>query len=237
MASLLLAYGHSADQDGRWMRFTQQLGRWGQPKLTVDNRPQTVIADVQGSNAQFEFSGYLEGLDALVAKHGPQSRILVFNDSLFSHHSARRWAEFLKNYEPRRGPGVYGDPRLEPVEVDGRPLRHLASWMFLLEGSAGQDAFRAALQHALTHFNEAPTWPGYDQFLAHYYAPSRRWGGYTQALRPEDLERKMRCSWAEHRLSLHLQQQHLMFPFEGWAYRSLHTVDRALSAYKRLKNK
>lgn len=142
MASLLLAYGHSADQDGRWMRFTQQLGRWGQPKLTVDNRPHTVFADVQGSNAQFEFSGYLEGLDALVAKHGPQSRILVFNDSLFSHHSARRWAEFLKNYEPRRGPGVYGDSRLEPVQVDGRPLRHLASWMFLLEGSAGQDAFR-----------------------------------------------------------------------------------------------
>jgi hypothetical protein len=237
MASLLLAYGHSADQDGRWMRFTQQLGRWGQPKLTVDNRPHTVFADVQGSNAQFEFSGYLEGLDALLAKHGPQSRILVFNDSLFSHHSARRWAEFLKNYEPRRGPGVYGDPRLEPVEVDGRPLRYLASWMFLLEGSAGQDAFRAALQHALTHFDQAPEWPGYREFLAHYYAPSRRWGGYTQALRPEDLERKMRCSWAEHRLSLHLQQQHLMFPFEGWAYRSLHTVDRALSAYKRLKSK
>lgn len=237
MASLLLAYGHSADQDGRWMRFTQQLGRWGQPKLAVDNRPDTVFAEVQGSNAQFEFSGYLEGLDALVAKHGPQARILVFNDSLFSHHSARRWAEFLKNYEPRRGPGVYGDARLEPVHVDGRPLRHLASWMFLLEGSAGQEAFRAALLHALKHFDQAPEWPGYREFLAHYYAPSRRWGGYTQALSPEDLERKMRCSWAEHRLSLHLQEQGCMFPFGGVHYRALHAMDRALSALKRLKNK
>jgi len=237
MASLLLAYGHSADQEGRWMRFTQQLGRWGQPKIVVDNRPDTFFAEVQGSNAQFEFSGYLEGLDALIAQHGPQARIFVFNDSLWSHHSPRRWAEFLRNYEPRRGPGVYGDPRLEPINIDQNPLRHLASWMFLLEGSTGQQAFRQALQHALQHFDQAPDWPGYDEFLAHYYAPSRRWGGYTQALSPEDLERKMRCSWAEHRLSLHLQQQGMMHPFEGLHYQGLHAVDRALSAIKRLKSK
>jgi hypothetical protein len=237
MASLLLAYGHSADQDGRWMRFTQQLGRWGQPKMAVDNRPNTVFAEVQGSNTHYEFSGYLEGLDALLAKHGPQSRIIVVNDSLFSHHSARRWAEFLQHYVPHRGPGVYGDPRLEPVEVEGRPLRHLASWMFLLEGQVGQDAFRAALQHALQYFDEAPEWPGYGEFLDRYYAPSRRWGGYTQALDAEALQRKMRCSWAEHRLSLHLQQHGMMFPFEGLHYRSIHAVDRALSALKRLKSK
>ncbi|MDP4741900.1 MAG: hypothetical protein NWR91_00425 [Schleiferiaceae bacterium] len=237
MASLLLAYGHSADQDGRWMRFTQQLGRWGQPKLTIDNRPNTLLAEVQGSNLHYEFSGYLEGLDALIEKYGTQARIFVFNDSLFSHHSARRWAEFLKDYVPRRGPGVYGDPRLEPVHVDGKPLHHLASWMFLLEGSNGQQAFREALQHALQHFDESPEWPGYSEFLAHYYAPSRRWGGYTQALSPQDLERKMRCSWAEHRLSLHLQQQGMMYSFTGLRYQGVHAVDRALSAIKRLKTK
>ena len=66
MASLLLAYGHHAEQDGQWMRFTQQLGHWGQPKMVVDNRPQSVLGDVQGSNAQYEFSGYLEGLDAML---------------------------------------------------------------------------------------------------------------------------------------------------------------------------
>ncbi len=234
MASLLLAFGHGADQDGRWMRFTQQLGPWGQPKLTVDNRPDTVFAEVQGSNAQFEFSGYLEGLDALLERHGPQARILVFNDSLFSHHSRRRWAEFLRDYVPNRGPGVYGDSRTEPLTVEGRPLHYLASWMFVLEGEVGQQAFRAALTEVISTFDEAPRWPGYDRFLAHYYAPNRRWGGYTQPMSPEDRERKLRCSWAEHRLSLRLAQQGMMHPFEGLRYRGLHQLDRVLSAYKRL---
>ena len=47
----------------------------------------------------------------------------------------------------------------------------------------------------------------------------------------------MRCSWAEHRLSLHLQQQGMMHPFVGLHYQGLHAVDRALSAIKRLKSK
>lgn len=237
MASLLLAYGHNADQEGRWVKFTHLLGKWGQPRLVVDNRPNNVLADVQGSNRKFEFSGYLEGLNTLNQKCGPQARIFVFNDSLFSHHSSRRWAQFLNQYVPRSGPGVYGDPRIEPILAHGQPLKYLASWMFLLEGSTGQQAFREALEYALRHFDDSPDWPGYDEFLAHYYAPSRRWGGYTQALSLEDLERKMRCSWAEHRLSLHLQEQGMMYPFEGLHYQGLHAVDRTLSAIKRLKSK
>jgi hypothetical protein len=237
MASLLLAFGHSADQDGRWMRFTQQLGHWGQPKLTVDNRPNTVFAEVQGSNEHFEFSGYLEGLEALIEKYGPQSRIFVFNDSLFSHHSARRWAEFLKNYVPEHGPGVYGDPRTESLMVNGSPLRYLASWVFILEGQVGQQAFKDALLQVLKNFNEAPTWPGYAEFLDHYYATGRRFGGYTQSLSGEDRERKLRCSWAEHRLSLLLAEQQMLHPFTGLHYRALHQFDRVLSAYKRLRDK
>ena len=237
MASLLLAFGHSADQDGRWMRFTQQLGHWGQPKLTVDNRPNTVFAEVQGSNEHFEFSGYLEGLEALLEKHGPQSRIFVFNDSLFSHHSARRWAEFLKNYVPEHGPGVYGDPRTESLMVNGSPLRYLASWVFILEGQVGQQAFKDALLQVLKNFNETPTWPGYAEFLDHYYATGRRFGGYTQSLSGEDRERKLRCSWAEHRLSLLLAEQQMLHPFTGLHYRALHQFDRVLSAYKRLSDK
>jgi hypothetical protein len=237
VASLLLAYGHKAEQDGQWMRFTQQLGHWGQPKLVIDNRPQSVLGDVQGSNAQFEFSGYLEGLDAMLERHGPQARIFVFNDSLFSHHSPRRWADFLRGFVPKNGPGVYGDSRTEPILIDGKPLVHLASWMFILEGSAGQSAFREALVHSIDHFDQDPDWPGYASFLEHYYAPSRRWGGYTQQLSPQDLARKVRCSWAEHRLSRHLQNQGMMQPFNGVYYQALHAVDRLLSASKRLRSK
>lgn len=237
MACLLLAYGHNADKEGQWMKFTQLLGTWGQPKLVVDNRQNTVVADFQGSNRHFEFSGYFEGLNALIQQFGPQSRIFVLNDSVFSHHSTRRWAQFLNQYIPRKGPGVYGDLRTETIRVHGQPLKYLASWIFLLEGQVGQKAFFDALEYALQHFDQAPDWPGYNEFLEHYYEPSRRWGGYTQALSPDDLERKVRCSWAEHRLSLHLQQQGMMFPFEGLHYRSIHAVDRALSAIKRLKSK
>jgi hypothetical protein len=93
------------------------------------------------------------------------------------------------------------------LTVEGRPLHYLASWMFVLEGEVGQQAFRAALTEVISTFDEAPRWPGYDRFLAHYYAPNRRWGGYTQPMSPEDRERKLRCSWAEHRLSLRLAQQ------------------------------
>lgn len=236
MASVLLAYGHSADKDVRWMRFAQQLGHWGQPKIEVDNRPNTVLAQVQGSNAQFEFSGYLEGLEALFEKHGPQSRVFVFNDSLFSHHSTRRWADFLKNFVPNHGPGVYGDPRTESLMLDGRPLHYLASWVFVLEGQVGQQAFMDALKHVIATFNEAPTWPGYTEFLEHYYAPNRRWGGYTQSLTPEGKERKLRCSWAEHRLSRVLAEQGMLHPFTGLHYRTLHQFDRVLSAYKRLRD-
>jgi len=51
------------------------------------------------------------------------------------------------------------------------------------------------------------------------------------------LARKMRCSWAEHRLSRHLQNQGMMQPFNGLHYQALHSVDRLLSASKRLRSK
>jgi hypothetical protein len=125
---------------------------------------------------------------------------------------------------------VFADESYSATRViDGACIFHNRTGF---EGGEG-----CALHLAAEHFDESPDWPGYDEFLAHYYAPSRRWGGYTQALSPEDLERKMRCSWAEHRLSLHLQHQGMMHPFEGLHYQGLHAVDRALSAIKRLKSK
>lgn len=243
MASVLVAYGYTPAKAKKWRQWLDRVGQMAYPSVVVDNAPDAAMSDdqdgiriLQGSNAQFEFSGYREGIQALSA----QNPVVLVNDSLFSHHATKAWAQLVRNVlaEPLHGnPGVVGDPRIEPIRIDGQPLRHLASWMFVLRSDGDRAQFTSALDHAITHFDQAPTWPGYAEFLAHYYAPSRRWGGYTQALSPEDLERKMSCSWAEHRLSLHLQQQGQLRPLGGLSYQAAHLIDRALSAIKRLKSK
>jgi hypothetical protein len=243
MASVLVAYGYTPAKAKKWHRWLDRIGPAAFPSVVVDNAPSAgvMVGDrgiriIHGSNSQFEFSGYREGLQALDAK----APVVLVNDSLFSHHATKAWAQLVRNAlaEPQHGnPGVVGDPRTEPIRIDGQPLRHLASWLFVLRTNGDRAQFTSALDHALTHFDQAPTWPGYAEFLAHYYAPTRRWGGYTQALSPDDLERKKRCSWAEHRLSLHLQRQGQMRPLSGLSYQAAHVVDRALSALKRLKSK
>ncbi len=240
MAAVLVAYGWSTAKARKWTSFCGALGALGRTRVVLDNALQADTNDrMAGSNFQFEFSGYREVLAALIHKVNlPENEpVVVVNDSVFSHHFGFGWAHFLRITARRAVTGVWGDPRIEPVTVDGRPLIHLASWIFLLPDAKSRIAFSRALAHVTTQFEVEPSWPGYAAFLDRYYAPNRRWGGYTQRLTPRDESRKKKCSWAEHRLSIFLQENQQFRPFSGLLYRTLHNVDRVLSAYKRLRDK
>jgi len=115
---------------------------------------------VRGSNLYYEFSGYMEALACLSGveiystlgypslsertlgnkdfstqsgKIPPEEPIYLFNDTLFSHHSLKKWARIVK--ETNWQPGIYGDLREEPIQLDHRVLRIFATWHFSLIGS------------------------------------------------------------------------------------------------------
>lgn len=235
IATLLVSHGFDADAAARWADFTQSAGLDAAYTIVVDNaRGET--ADVRGSNDQFEFSGYREGLNALRAINPNMNRVLIFNDTLFSHHWAGGWAQLVAHTPSVSG--VRGDYRVERPWAAGQELQFLASWHFDVSGSEALFQFQRSLDTVIAAFDTPSDDDEYESHLNHYLDASflRGYSDPAAIQDPRDRLRKRRCIRAEHRLSQALTNDGLLRHYCGPRYQVVHTTDRALSAIRRVRS-
>ena len=245
MAVVLVAYGYSPVKHARFKAFLKGAGIANEPVLLVENHPdgppQKSLPQywtfIQGSNRKFEFSGYQEGLEASKALR--PERVYIFNDTLFAHHYLPGWAALIRHSSKRLKPGVYGDPRLEPVQIDAKPLRIYASWHFALIGYEAQTAFKKAISAVIDRFDSPIEDAVYQAYLTNYLEGS--WlRGYTNPglLHSEDhLKRKKHCIYAEHRLGRALEEKGLLQAYPSRLYRLVRIMDRFLAVGRRVYKK
>jgi hypothetical protein len=245
MAVVLVAYGYSTVKHARFKAFLKGAGLGHEPVFVVENHLNTTCPQLfpthwsylQGSNQHFEFSGYLEGIEA--CKSLRLERVYIFNDTLFAHHYLPGWAALIRRSSRRLKPGIYGDPRIEPVHLESKPLRIYASWHFALIGKAARVQFEKALGTVLERFDSPIQDPVYQTYLTNYLEGS--WlRGYTNPalLKSEDhLKRKKHCIYTEHRLGRALEEQGLLHPYPSRFYRLVRRMDRLLAVGRRVYKK
>lgn len=233
MIGLLVAYGYDDRVAQRWNAFAESIGVAVEDRVVVDNRGGD-RADLTGTNAQFEFSGYLEGLRFAGNRRETPERIVIFNDTLFGHHWAGGWARLVARVPSR--PGIWGDGRRDRTAAEGWPARYVASWHFDLVGQQAIQVFVEALEQVVDQFDEPDLDPTYEIHLERYLKASH-WRGYSNPASVRDgraRERKLACIRAEHRLSSADSVSALLQPYRGPTYRAVHAVDRGLSARRRI---
>ena len=246
MALALVAYQLTEAKLAKWRLLVERSGMENVAVVVVENdtnstKPESWPSDkhwhyVRGSNQYFEFSGYQEALSELEWQQTPGEieSFFLFNDTLFTHHSARNWARILR--ETKWTPGIHGDRREETVELAGKPLRIFASWHFALVGKEGIDLFQCHLKKALALFDESITGEAYQSYLENYLQGS--WlRGYTDPkgiIQNKDLQRKKHCIYAEHRMGRWLEEQVYWKSHPSAHYAYTRTVDRFLALRRRI---
>ena len=233
MHFILVTFGFDDIKQVKWRNFLRAF-----PAATYDvieNNYEYKHTDKHvhsGSNAQFEFSGYLEGMECARVS---TSMLIILNDTLFSHHFTLGWQRLLQRTLGWK-PGIYGDPRIEPISWDGRPLRIYASWMFVLSGFHAQIVFKSELEKVIQSFQKPLQFQDYEAYMNRYLRGS--WvSGYTKPALMQDSrekKRKMQCIHAEHRLGRALDILYgIRNPPSVW-YPIVHLADRALSFWRRM---
>ena len=97
---ILVAYDFDDRKQKLWNAFLKRSSLINSKHLVVDNGLKENFNVIKGSNEFYEFSAYIEGIDALESKDLDQ--IFIFNDTLFEHHATMMWANFLKNISPEK---------------------------------------------------------------------------------------------------------------------------------------
>lgn len=235
MIGLLVAYGYDRQLAARWNAFADAAELPKEGRFVVDNA-QGELADLAGSNDQLEFSGYLEGLQWISARHGDLDRVVIFNDTLFGHHWSTGWAGIVR--DGPRDAGIWGDGRLDRVDRSDRSLRFIASWHFDLVGAAAIETFTSTLAEAVDSFDRIGEDPAYEAHLGRYLRSSIRRGYSNPASirEPATRARKLACIRTEHRLSAEPKFAAVMRFYTGPRYRAVHAADRLLSARRRLRS-
>jgi hypothetical protein len=238
MGCILVAYRLTEKKCAQWARFLKGIPAETSVVVVENDSHFPVPAGfpaawtyIRGSNTHFEFSGYREGLEALRAD---ADRVLIVNDSLFTHHAWNFWRTLI--HKTKNQPGISGDPRDEPIDFDGRPLRIYASWLFLMQGREALETFSAGLDHVLARFDSPIESPEYTSYLDRYLRGT--WlRGYTapHSLREEGaLRRKKLCIYAEHRLGRYLEEQVGIHPVANPLYRYVRQLDRFAALRRRV---
>lgn len=233
--AVLVAYPYNRDKSQAWESFVHALKIPLEQTFVVDNHHPAAHQAMQGTNRYFEFSGYHEAL--LELKNRGASKVIIVNDTLFSHHYVAGWKDLISRAMSKTDDRVLGDGRTEPVYLGGRPLEILASWLFILPGTGAISAFEQGLSQSLSMFDEAIEEPEYIAYQKRYLRA--RWmGGYTRKIQEESDEMwiKKRCIWAEHRLSRYLQEKQMFQRLVGKRYQLVHWVDRYLAFRRRLRS-
>ena len=233
---ILVAYDFDDRKQKLWNVFLKRSELINSKHIVIDNCPEENHKSKRGSNEFYEFSGYIEGIEALRLDDFDQ--IFLFNDTLFEHHANTMWANFFKNLIPRKE-GIYGDGRIEPVLWDGEPLKIFASWHFLLRGKASIKAFSKILKDILVDFDKPLVIDDAYKLYREKYLSGGIFNGYSLSgkLNKEDSLRKKKCIDTEHRLGRKLEKKGKMIFYSGFKYQFIHLMDRYLSFYRRFKSR
>ncbi len=232
---ILVAYDFDDRKQMLWDMFLKRSELINSKHIVIDNYPNDNIESKRGSNEFYEFSGYIEGIEALGSND--LDRIFLFNDTLFEHHATMMWAYLLKNISPKKD-GIFGDGRIEPVLWDGKPLRILASWHFLLKGKSSIRGFKELLEDVLVDFDKPLVIDDAYKAYREIYLSGGIFNGYSLSgkLNNEDALRKRRCIDTEHRLGRELEKKGNMIFYSGFQYQFIHLLDRYLSFHRRFKS-
>jgi hypothetical protein len=232
---ILVAYDFDDRKQKLWDAFLKRSELINSNHIVIDNFPEENDKSNRGSNEFYEFSGYVEGIEALGSND--LDRIFIFNDTLFEHHANTMWAYLFKNISPKKD-GIYGDGRIEPVLWDGKPLRILASWHFLLKGKSSIRGFKELLEDVLVDFDKPLVIDDAYKSYREKYLSGGIFNGYSLSgkLNNEDSLRKKRCIDTEHRLGRELEKKGKMIFYSGFQYRLIHLMDRYLSFHRRFKS-
>ena len=208
--------------------------------LIVENHPNPnyqsrIGSTVAGTNQFAEFSGYLEGLNK-VSLQGP---ILILNDTALAHHSITFWRIQIRTWMRLGSEGIFGDPRSEQIRTEYGVLRYYASWIFWIPTPNDFEQFRRALEYAISNWDIvfSPN-PHYRTFLATYLRGSIFHGWKNAGLRDQKAQDvKIRCIWAEHRLSQTLWSNGVKFEqLTGSHVAAMRGLDRLYSFRRRAQS-
>lgn len=161
---------------------------------------------VFGTNRFAEFSGYQEGLEIL---NDVQTTCLILNDTALAHHSQLLWCSQVAQWNFDSSQSILGDPRHEPIHTEHGPLSYYASWIFWLPTRESIKVFTSALIEVTEKWDDSYSKSrAYRTFINRYLKGSLFHGWKNAGLSDQKAtDLKIRCIWAEHRLSLILKMQ------------------------------
>ena len=173
----------------------------GSKILVLNNKENSAkSSQIQGSNTNYEFSGYLE-LSNCFSSTGPY---LILNDTLFTSHITRGWLQLLRNFlaaNKTKKQHIYGDLRYDGTRYEERPNPFLASWLFVVPDFETLKKFQVNLSFILADKSTLIS-SEYEAFLDHWISPTSKLKGWHGG--PINIQikvRKKRCIILEHRLS------------------------------------
>lgn len=238
MNAVVVAYRWSPVKERALNRLTKGLIN---PKsiLVVENHAETkwpgsLFHVVRGSNRFAEFSGYLEGMERI--NPGPT---LILNDTALMHHSITFWKIQILRWQQQAISGIYGDPRREDFHTEHGSLSYYASWIFWVPSAKEFNGLQISLQYAVEKWDQVfSVDPSYRAFINRYLRGSLLHGWKNAGLRDQKAQDlKIRCIWAEHRLSrVLLDQGYQLHNLSGGHIILMRGLDRIYSFRRRAQS-
>lgn len=209
--------------------------------LVLNNKKGSAKApQIQGSNTNYEFSGYLE-LSNYFSNSGPY---LMFNDTLFTSHLTKVWLWLIYKFLPVINNDkncIYGDLRFDGAKFEERPNPFLASWLFVIPNSEALKNFQVNLKSVIDGKSSFVS-KEYKEFLNQWISPKSKFRGWHgDSLNTLTKVRKEKCIILEHRLSRVLKMNGMKLSSIGVnnpiIYKLLRIVDRVNTRLIALKIK
>ena len=181
----------------------------------------------QGSNAYFEFSGYLE----LVKSMRTEGPYIIANDTWFKTHHSALWGRLLRNFLNTDDckDCVFGDIRTEASAFVEKPSPYLSSWIFYIPNKAVLMQFQTCLEKAIATAKEANFSRQYLDYVAGWLQPKNRlYGWHMPSADTCVLERKRICIYIEHQLNAELLKAGLDLVSLGHHQKGLYVLLRLI---------
>jgi len=212
-------------QFGQWQKVWHKLGSGVQ----IINNKKGDYFGISGSNQNFEFSGYIELLDAM-STAGPY---IIANDTWFKTHNSVLWNRLLRVFlrKKQHHNCIYGDIRTEESCFSEKPSPYLSSWIFYIPNRDCVIRFRRCLEMAIKDAKLANFSSEYVAYVEDWLRPKNRmYGWHINSHEKEVMERKRLSIYIEHALNVRLINEGFELVSLGYnqkrLYRTLRLMDR-----------
>ena len=218
-----------------WVIFgkPRQMGQWQKAwenlcsGVQIINNKKGDHFGIAGSNQNFEFSGYIELLNAMNTA-GPY---VIANDTWFKTHNSVLWNRLLRVFlrKKRLFNCIYGDIRTEVSPFLEKPSPYLSSWIFYIPNRDSLVGFRSCLELAIKDAQLANFTPEYVAYVEDWLQPQNRlYGWHIKSNEKEVKERKRQSIYIEHALNVRLIQAGFQLVSLGDHHKLLYKIIRLL---------